>query len=160
MGIKKINDYVLSEHAQDRLLERFKTTKSNWNAWLSNFNKNAELKRIEKHRGQEAEIWHSGEVGMVIEPATKNIVTVYHIYGKDFPESLKVDLRNTALRLQDKAEMSFKERTKALANQLAYRDVEANETEQVVSQMVQAKTEYNTYCDGLFALANSEEMEK
>ena len=46
MGIKKINDYVLSEHAQDRLLERFKTTKSDWNAWLSNFNKNAELKRM------------------------------------------------------------------------------------------------------------------
>ncbi|KAA8440448.1 hypothetical protein FKV75_03800 [Weissella paramesenteroides] len=160
MGIKKINDYVLSEHAQDRLLERFKTTKSNWNAWLTNFNKDAELKHIGTNDDQGREVWLSGEVGMVIETVDKIIITVFHVYGKSFPESLKIDLRNTALRLQDKAEMAFKERTKELVNQLAYRDVEAKETEQVISQMVQAKAEYNTYCDGLFALANSQEMEK
>lgn len=160
MGIKKINEYTLSEHAQDRLLERFKTTKSNWNAWLNNFNKNAELKRVEKHRGEEAEIWHSGEVGMVVEPATKNIVTIYHIYGKDFPESLKADLRSTALRLQDKSQAKFTTEIKKLADRLAYREFGVVEAEQVIVEMVALKKEYNTYNDGLFALANSEEMGK
>lgn len=97
MGIKKIEQYELSIHAEDQMKERFKTLKNNWRNWLNQFNMDAELIKTQNNGTQ---VWHSGEVGMVINPHSKVIVTVYHIFSNDFPDELKTDLAKAAQRLK------------------------------------------------------------
>lgn len=97
MGIKKIEQYELSIHAEAQMKERFKTLKNNWRNWLNQFNMDAELIKPQKDGTQ---VWHSGEVGMVINPHSKVIVTVYHIFSNDFPDELKTDLAEVAQRLK------------------------------------------------------------
>lgn len=97
MGIKKIEDYEMSNHAEQQLQARFKTLKNNWRNWLTKFNMDAEMVKMQNDGTQ---VWHSGEVGMVINPHSKVIVTVYHIFSNDFPDELKTDLAKAAQRLK------------------------------------------------------------
>lgn len=97
MGIKKIEDYEMSNHAEQQLQARFKTLKNNWRNWLTKFNMDAEMVKMQNDGTQ---VWHSGEVGMVINPHSKVIVTVYHIFSNDFPDELKADLAEAAQRLK------------------------------------------------------------
>ena len=97
MGIKKVELYELSHHADQQLQSRFKTLKNNWRNWLTQFNMDAELVKMQNDGTQ---VWHSGEVGMVINPHSKVIVTVYHIFSNDFPDELKTDLAEAAQRLK------------------------------------------------------------
>lgn len=97
MGIKKVELYELSHHADQQLQSRFKTLKNNWRNWLTQFNMDAELVKMQNDGTQ---VWHSGEVGMVINPHSKVIVTVYHIFSNDFPDELKIDLAEAAQRLK------------------------------------------------------------
>lgn len=97
MGIKKVELYELSHPADQQLQSRFKTLKNNWRNWLTQFNMDAELVKMQNDGTQ---VWHSGEVGMVINPHSKVIVTVYHIFSNDFPDELKTDLAQAAKRLK------------------------------------------------------------
>ena len=104
MGIKKIEDYEMSNHAEQQLQARFKTLKNNWRNWLTQFNTDAELVKMQNDGTQ---VWHNGEVGMVINPHSKVIVTVYHIFSNDFPDELKTDLAEAAQRLKMEHISSF-----------------------------------------------------
>ncbi len=97
MGIKRIELYEFSEHAEEQLKMRFKTLKNNWKNWLMQFNMDAELSKTQQDGTQ---IWQSGEVGMVINPTNHVIVTVYHIFANDFPDDLKYDLARVAKELR------------------------------------------------------------
>ncbi|MBJ7625144.1 hypothetical protein [Weissella confusa] len=97
MGIKRIELYEFSEHAAEQLKSRFKTERNNWKNWLTSFNMDAEMVKMQNNGTQ---VWRSGEVGMVINPHSKVIVTVYHIFSNDFPDELKTDLAKAAQRLK------------------------------------------------------------
>lgn len=97
MGIKKIEQYELSAHAEEQMKDRFKTLKNNWRNWLTQFNMDAELVKTQSSGKQ---VWQSGEVAMVINPHSKVIVTVYHVFSNDFPDALKLDLAEAAQNLK------------------------------------------------------------
>ena len=58
MGIKRIELYEFSEHAAEQLKSRFKTERNNWKNWLTSFNMDAEMVKMQNNGTQ---VWHSGE---------------------------------------------------------------------------------------------------
>ncbi|WP_419155608.1 hypothetical protein [Weissella minor] len=100
MGIKQIETYQVTEHAKQRLHERFMTTSSHITAWLLAFNKRAE-KIQDQSEGKQ--LWRSNDVFMAIKPSSKTILTVYlkseHVDIEDVVtnEQVQVDLEQMAL---------------------------------------------------------------
>ncbi|MBM7617280.1 hypothetical protein JOC36_000829 [Weissella uvarum] len=114
MGIKQIENYQVSDHAQERLTERFMTSKSHVRAWLTNFNMTAQKV---KDQNNGTELWRSNDVFMVIDASKKTIVTVYpkptsdHIVISDIVTDYKAqaDLNTLAFKQIQKAQIKFGE---------------------------------------------------
>lgn len=151
MGIKRIELYDFSDHAVEQMESRFKTKRSGWKNWLINFNENAELTRNQKDGCQ---LWTSGEVGMVINPAQKVIVTVMHVFGNDFPDRLRKDLDGVAEDLHKEADTDLLEQAKVIGTHLNYGKLTIDDVKDTTEMLDNVWADYVAYTDGLTALTS------
>lgn len=75
MAVLNYKKYRLTEHAYERLEERFNIPRGEAKSWIRRFLENAEFKKMD-HRG--CELYALRNIKAVINPITRTVITIYY----------------------------------------------------------------------------------
>lgn len=109
MTVLNYEKYKLSDHAFDRIQDRFNVPRGEAYGWLRRLLENAEFMRIDN---QGCELYQLREVRIVVNPITHFVVTVYQAdtlqdqYYREMTE-----LMMNALGIKDKEAEALKKKT-------------------------------------------------